>query len=144
MIAGIISIILITLSLALLNDISLVFVFVVSFFYILIYSLALKKDNKLFDEYIGNNFGLLVFDNSINIVNEIKKLSSSSIFGKNIFHIDETNEFNKDKKIFKWSKVNNISAAIIRPDKHIYGCVDNTNIINDIDQLTNKLISEIQ
>ncbi|RCL35993.1 MAG: bifunctional 3-(3-hydroxy-phenyl)propionate/3-hydroxycinnamic acid hydroxylase [SAR86 cluster bacterium] len=107
-------------------------------------SLALKKDNKLFDEYIGNNFGLLVFDNSINIVNEIKKLSSSSIFGKNIFHIDETNEFNKDKKIFKWSKVNNISAAIIRPDKHIYGCVDNTNIINDIDQLTNKLISEIQ
>ena len=98
----------------------------------------------MFDEYIGNNFGLLVFDNSINIVNEIKKLSSSSIFGKNIFHIDETNEFNKDKKIFKWSKVNNISAAIIRPDKHIYGCVDNTNIINDIDQLTNKLISEIQ
>ena len=46
MIAGIISIILITLSLALINDISLVFVFVVSFFYILIYSLALKKEDK--------------------------------------------------------------------------------------------------
>ena len=46
MIAGIISIILITLSLALINDVSLVFVFVVSFFYILIYSLALKKEDK--------------------------------------------------------------------------------------------------
>ena len=56
MIAGIISIILITLSLALLNDVSLVFVFVVSFFYILIYSLALQKEdrNKKFVVRVNN------------------------------------------------------------------------------------------
>ena len=30
-------------------------------------ALNIKVDNKLFDEYLGNNFGLLVFNNDINV-----------------------------------------------------------------------------
>ena len=57
--------------------------------------------------------------------------------------LNEDNEFNRDTKILRWSKENNISAAIIRPDQHIYGSVGNENIVNDIDKLVNKLKSEI-
>tara|TARA_B100001564_G_scaffold49311_2_gene36375 strand:+ start:1915 stop:3489 length:1575 start_codon:yes stop_codon:yes gene_type:complete len=106
-------------------------------------ALNIKVDNKLFDEYLGNNFGLLVFDNDINVFNDIKKLNSINLFKENIYHINEDNEFNRDTKILRWSKENNISAAIIRPDQHIYGSVGNENIINDIDKLVKKLKSEI-
>ena len=34
----------------------------------------------------------------------------------------EDHIFNEDTEFFNWHNENNISAAIIRPDKHIYGC----------------------
>ena len=52
-------------------------------------------------------------------------------------------EFNSVKKICNWAKENNISAAIIRPDQHIYGCVDNVDIINNVDKLITKLKGEL-
>ena len=106
-------------------------------------SLNIKVENKLFDQFLGNNFGILVFDNTNNIYDEIKKLDSSKIFKDHIYLIDEDHEFNKDKKISRWSTENNIAATIYRPDQHIYGCVGHENVVNDIDKLTHKLIDEL-
>ena len=103
----------------------------------------IKVENNLFDQYLGNNFGILIFDNTNNICNKIKKLESSKIFRENIHLLDKDHEFNKDKKIYRWSKENNITAAIYRPDQHIYGCVGHENVVTDIDKLTNKLINEL-
>ena len=106
-------------------------------------SLDIKVDNKLFDQYLGNNFGILLFQDDINVFNEIKNLESAKIFDNNIHLMTEDNKFNQDKKIFNWAKENNISAAIIRPDQHIYGCVNNEDIINNIDKLITKLKGEL-
>jgi len=106
-------------------------------------SLDIKVDNKLFDQYLGNNFGILLFQNDTNVFNEIKNLESAKIFENNIHLMTEDNKFNQDKKICNWAKENNISAAIIRPDQHIYGCVDNVDIINNIDKLITKLKGEL-
>ena len=106
-------------------------------------SLDIKVDNKLFDQYLGNNFGILLFQNDINVFNEIKNLESAKIFDNNIHLMTEDNKFNQDKKICNWAKENNISAAIIRPDQHIYGCVDNVDIINNVDKLITKLKGEL-
>ena len=106
-------------------------------------SLDIKVDNKLFDQYLGNNFGILLFQHDINVFNEIKNLESAKIFNNNIHLMTDDNKFNQDKKISNWAKENNISAAIIRPDQHIYGCVDNENIVNNIDKLTTKLKGEL-
>ncbi len=106
-------------------------------------SLDIKVDNKLFDQYLGNNFGILLFQNDINVFNEIKNLESAKIFDNNIHLMTEDNKFNQDKKISNWAKENNISAAIIRPDQHIYGCVDDEDIVNNIDKLTTKLKAEL-
>ena len=70
-------------------------------------------------------------------------LESAKIFENNIHLMTEDNKFNQDKKICNWAKENNISAAIIRPDQHIYGCVDNVDIINNIDKLITKLKGEL-
>ena len=99
--------------------------------------------NKLFDQYLGNNFGILLFQNDTNVFNEIKNLESAKIFDNNIHLMTEDNKFNQDKKISNWAKENNISAAIIRPDQHIYGCVDDEDIVNNIDKLTTKLKGEL-
>ena len=106
-------------------------------------SLNIKVENKLFDQFLGNNFGILVFDNTNNIYDEIKKLDSSKIFKDHIYLLDEDHEFNKDKKISRWSTENNIAATIYRPDQHIYGCVGHENVVKDIDKLTHKLIDEL-
>ena len=106
-------------------------------------SLDIKVDNKLFDQFLGNNFGILLFQNDINVFNEIKNLESAKIFDNNIHLMTEDNEFNQDKKISNWAKENNISAAIIRPDQHIYGCVDDEDIVSNIDKLTIKLKGEL-
>ena len=106
-------------------------------------SLDIKVDNKLFDQYLGNNFGILLFQNDTNVFNEIKNLESAKIFENNIHLMTEDNKFNQDKKICNWAEENNISAAIIRPDQHIYGCVDDQDIVNNIDKLTTKLKGEL-
>ena len=48
------------------------------------------------------NFGILLFQNDINVFNEIKNLSNINIFNNNIFQLDENHKFNQDKKIFNW------------------------------------------
>ena len=48
-----------------------------------------------------------------------------------------------DGKLLKWSKKNNISAVVLRPDKHVYGCCDNKHIESKVDKLINKLHNEL-
>ena len=41
------------------------------------------------------------------------------------------------------AKKHNISAVIIRPDRHVYGCCDNHTIIQKIDKLSIELHNNI-
>ena len=43
----------------------------------------------------------------------------------------------------EWQKKYNISAVIIRPDRHVYGCCDNHTIIQKIDKLSIELHNNI-
>jgi hypothetical protein len=43
----------------------------------------------------------------------------------------------------EWQKKHNISAAIIRPDRHVYGCCDHHSIIQKIDKLSIELHNNI-
>ena len=103
----------------------------------------LKVDNKSFDQYIGYNFALIIFNQNEGVFNDIKDLESARIFENNIYLINEDSPFNKDSNFIKWRKDNNISAAIIRPDRHVYGCSDDESMIAKVDQLNKKLISEL-
>jgi 3-(3-hydroxy-phenyl)propionate hydroxylase len=106
-------------------------------------SLELKINNKPFDQYIGYCFALIVFNQNEILFNNIKALESSKIFKNNIYLINKDSPFNKDKNFIKWRKDNNISAVIIRPDRHVYGCCDDESMITKIDKLNKKLISEL-
>ncbi len=106
-------------------------------------SLEIKVDNMPFDQFIGYKFALIIFSQSVNTFNKIKKLESSKIFNDNIYLFDEDNPFNKDHNFKLWRKENNISAVIIRPDRHVYGCCDQISIEDKIDQLNKQLISEL-
>ena len=106
-------------------------------------SLDLKVDNKPFDQFIGYSFALIVFDQNEILFNDIKALESSKIFENNIYLIDKDSPFNEDSNFIKWKKDNNISAVIIRPDRHVYGCCDDESMITKVDELNKKLISEL-
>ena len=90
--------------------------------------------------FIGAIFGSFIHSF---VSRQSLKLDSSKIFKDHIYLLDEDHEFNKDKKISRWSTENNIAATIYRPDQHIYGCVGHENVVNDIDKLTHKLIDEL-
>jgi 3-(3-hydroxy-phenyl)propionate hydroxylase len=106
-------------------------------------NLDLKVNNKSFDQYIGYCFALIVFNQNEILFNNIKALESSKIFKNKIYLINKDSPFNKDENFIKWRKDNNISAVIIRPDRHVYGCCDDESMITKIDKLNKKLISEI-
>jgi hypothetical protein len=103
----------------------------------------LKVDNKSFDQYIGYNFALIIFDQNEGLFNDIKALESSKIFEDNIYLINKDSPFNEDSNFIKWKRDNKISAVIIRPDRHVYGCCDNESMITKVDELNKKLISEL-
>jgi hypothetical protein len=103
----------------------------------------LKVNNKSFDQYIGYNFALIIFNQNEGVFNDIKDLESARIFENNIYLINEDSPFNKDSNFIKWRKDNNISAAIIRPDRHVYGCCDDKSMITKVNELNKKLISEL-
>ena len=48
-----------------------------------------------------------------------------------------------DKKLLNWKVQNKISAVIIRPDMHVYGCCDFEDIIFKVDKLTKKLHEDL-
>ena len=48
----------------------------------------------------------MLFQNDINVFNEIKNLESAKIFENNIHLMTEDNKFNQDKKICNWAEEN--------------------------------------
>ena len=100
-------------------------------------------EDKAFDQYIGYKFALLVFNQDQGVFDEIKSLDSVKIFDENIHLLNSNHPFNADKNFVEWQKKYNISAAIIRPDRHVYGSCDHHSIIQKIDKLCNKLHNNI-
>ena len=105
--------------------------------------LSIEKDNKKFDEYMGDKFSLIIFNINMENFESIKKLDSAQFFEGSIHHFDEKHAFMSDGKLSKWAEKNNISAVIIRPDKHVYGCCDSKDIRSKVDKLINKLHNEL-
>ena len=103
----------------------------------------IKIEDKAFDQYIGYKFALLVFDQDQEVFDKIKSLDSVKIFDGNIHLLNPMHPFNADKSFVEWQKKHNISAVIIRPDRHVYGCCDHHSIIQKIDKLSNKLHNSI-
>ena len=100
-------------------------------------------EDKAFDQYIGYKFALLVFDQDQGVFDEIKSMDSVKIFDENIHLLNSNHPFNADKNFVEWQKKHNISAAIIRPDRHVYGSCDHHSIIQKIDKLSKKLHNNI-
>ena len=63
------------------------------------------------------------------LFNKIKDSQSLKIFDGNIHLFNKNNIFMSDKKLLNWKVQNKISAVIIRPDMHVYGCCDFEDII---------------
>ena len=100
-------------------------------------------EDKAFDQYIGYKFALLVFNQDQEVFDEIKSLDSVKIFNDNIHLLNSNHPFNADMSFVEWQKKYNISAVIIRPDRHVYGCCDNHAIIQKIDKLSIELHNKI-
>jgi hypothetical protein len=105
--------------------------------------LSIKKDNKQFDEYMDDKFSLILFNLKNEEFENIKKLDSAQFFDDCIHHFDENHIFMSDGKLSKWAEKNNISAVLLRPDKHVYGCCNSKNIESKVDKLINKLHNEL-
>ena len=52
--------------------------------------------------------------------------------------------FMSDGKLSSWASLNNVSAVIIRPDKHVYGCCDNEDMLLKVENLTKKLHNDLK
>lgn len=100
-------------------------------------------EDKAFDQYIGYKFALLVFNQDQEVFDEIKSLDSVKIFNDNIYLLNPNHPFNADMSFVEWQKKYNISAVIIRPDRHVYGCCNNHTIIQKIDKLSIELHNNI-
>ena len=106
-------------------------------------NLKYRENNKVFDQFIGYAFSLIIFNQSDETFEIIKDLESSKIFKNNIYSLNKESVFNKDINFVKWRNDNKISAVILRPDRHVYGCCDGESLIDKVDTLNKKLISKI-
>ena len=104
-------------------------------------SLDIVHNGMNFDQVIGEGFALILFKIDNETEHRITKLKNINIFN-NIINIDNYS-FKEDKSFIEWLSNNNINAAIVKPDKHVYGCCDDNDIIFKIDKLTNKLYKEL-
>ena len=48
-----------------------------------------------------------------------------------------------DETLLDWKKLYNVSAVILRPDMHVYGCVDSNDTLSKVDKLAKKLHNKI-
>ena len=102
-----------------------------------------RVDNKQFDQYLGESFSLIILNEDETLIDDISNIEFMDIFKNNIHIFNSKHPFLKDGRLAKWSRENSISAAIIRPDKHIYGCCDGVDIIKKIEKLVKNLHNEL-
>jgi hypothetical protein len=105
--------------------------------------ISINIDNKAFDQYIGYNFALLIFNDDDEILDDIKLIKNAKIYGGNIHQFKSDHPFNKDKSFLNWQKKHNIGAVIIRPDRHVYGCCEDNDMLDKITKLTNQLHKDL-
>jgi 3-(3-hydroxy-phenyl)propionate hydroxylase len=103
----------------------------------------IRVNNKQFDQYLGESFSLIILDEDETLIDDISNIEFMDIFKNNIHIFNSKHPFLKDGRLAKWSRENCISAAIIRPDKHIYGCCDGVDIIKKIEKLVKNLHNEV-
>jgi hypothetical protein len=48
-----------------------------------------------------------------------------------------------DETLLDWKKLHNVSAVILRPDMHVYGCADSNDTLSKVDKLAKKLHNKI-
>ena len=92
---------------------------------------------------MDDKFSLILFNLKKEEIDNVNKLDSVKTFDGCVHHFDENHIFMSDGKLLKWSKKNNISAVVLRPDKHVYGCCDNKHVESKVDKLINKLHNEL-
>lgn len=103
----------------------------------------IKVENKKFDQYINDSFALIVFSNEESLKQKLSISHPLKFFNENIHVFDTNHPFMSDGKLLKWINDNQISAVIVRPDKHIYGCCDKENLLFKMEKLTEQLQNEL-
>ena len=105
--------------------------------------ISIEFENKKFDQYIKDSFSLIIFNSDKTLLDDLNKIETIGLYDNSIHFFDNSHPFMSDGKLIEWSSANGVSAVIIRPDKHVYGCCDNNNILSKITNLTNKLHQEL-
>ena len=106
-------------------------------------NLKLRVNDLPFDQYIGDEFALLLFKCDHVFLEKINSLSNINIFNNNIFQVDENHIFNEDTEFFNWHNDKNITAVIIKPDKHVYGAITDSMKFENIEKLISKLHNDL-
>ena len=106
-------------------------------------NLKLRVNDLPFDQYIGDEFALLLFKCDHVFLEKINSLSNINIFNNNIFQVDENHIFNEDTEFFNWHNDKNLTAVIIKPDKHVYGAITDSMKLENIEKLINKLHNDL-
>ena len=71
-------------------------------------------------------------------------IDALNFYNNNIHILDINHPFMSDGKLSSWASSNNVSAVIIRPDKHVYGCCDNEDMLLKVENLTKKLHNDLK
>ena len=106
-------------------------------------NLKLRINDLPFDQYIGDEFAFLLFKGDRIFLEKIKSLPNIKIFNNNIFQINESHIFNEDTEFFNWHNDKNLTAVIIKPDKHVYGAITDSMKLENIEKLINKLHNDL-
>ena len=104
--------------------------------------LNIKVDNLNFDGVIGDSFTLMLFDADPLTEKKVKEIENINIYNK-VVNISNDSPFIDDLKFAEWTKKNKLKAVIIKPDKHIYGCCNDNDMLDKITKLTNKLHKDL-
>ena len=103
----------------------------------------IRLDGKQFDQFIGESFALIVFNEKQSLIEDLSSIEALNFYSNNIHVLDDNHPFMSDGKLSKWASSNNVSAVILRPDKHVYGCCDNEDILQKVEYLTQKLHNDL-
>ena len=103
----------------------------------------IRLDVKQFDQFIGESFALIVFNEKQSLIEDLSAIKVLNFYKNNIYILDDDHPFMSDGKLSKWASSNNVSAVILRPDKHVYGCCDDEDMLQKVENLTQKLHNDV-
>ena len=103
----------------------------------------IRLDGKQFDQFIGESFALIVFNEKQSLIEDLSAIEVLNFYKNNIYILDDDHPFMSDGKLSKWASSNNVSAVILRPDKHVYGCCDDEDMFQKVENLTQKLHNDL-